>query len=344
MNLNAIKSLISKLFPKNIIIILLGVLICFILVFVLFKKFTTQTPPPLPQTKINQDQKQQIEFESLSFSKDPELPSSIDIPEIENDNLDLNEAQKTATSLGFLQKPKASGGNEGKLTFTWSGQDFFYFYPTERKVSYFTNLPKNSPFLNTGKQPTIESAKGAAQKKLENLGLWDEKFKFLKAFRMSGLGGEVYDLGSDENTNVVEVWYGLQLKNLPVYLANNNDPWIKVRVARDGKVVSFEYKKLPQLNGGSKNYQIIDKNQILKKLSEGAGTLSTFDVRTGAPKTIPQKLVVQMKIDSTQLSYFYSEETKDFLPPIIVSTGTITTKDGFSGSVVVYLPAVNQEN
>ena len=343
MNLNTIKNLLSKLFSKNITVILLSFVVCFVLVFGLVKKFTTQSLPHLPQITINQDQKQQIEFESLSFSKNPELPSSVDVPETENNTFDLNDAQKIAASLGFLQKPKASSGQE-KLSFSWSEQDFFYFYPTEGKVSYFINLSKNPAAFKSGKQPTIESAKDAAQKKLEELSLWDENFKFLKAFRMSGLGTEVYDLGNDKNTNVVETWYGLQLKNLPVYLINNDNPWVKVRIARDGKVVGFEYKKPPRLKGESRNYQVLDRNQILKKLAGGEGTLSTFDLRTSIPKTIPSKLVTQMKIDSTQLSYFYPEQTKNFLLPIIVLRGTITTKDGFSGDVVVYLPAINQES
>jgi len=280
--------------------------------------------------------------EKYSFAIQPNLPKIIEVPALKKEPaLDLEAVKKIAQTLDFKKAPVAQNDPVLKLVFKWQEENYLSFNLLEQKVYYSYDTTKDPSVLNNGEIPNEASAQKTVEEIFVSLNLWDLNFKLIKILKSSTLGGE-YLPTNDQEVNVIELWYGLFQKDLPVLTIIPDAPWLKVKITRDNKLIGFEYQKTPLVQGTLGTYSVLTTNQTLNFLNAGQGTVVSFNLDTSPKKPLTTKNILEMKIEKAKIAYL-SQINQDQLVPIFVFEGKATTSDQRTGHATVYLPAIQQD-
>lgn len=278
----------------------------------------------------------------FTFAKDPSLPSSIKAYSIKNDVFDLEKAKVIAQNLGFAKNPVFKT-QASEAYFEWNEENHLSFYPASRQLSFSFKEKPLAEALTNGTKPTADSAKDAAQKILENLGLWNKNLKVTKTINQKGAGSENPTRAVPEkDTNIIVLYFGLFIDDLPVLLPNPDEPFVAVRVGHDNKIIGFDYHNPPQVEKFIGEYKVIGKNQIIDSLAGGQGLVSAVTFEKMGEKVSTSE-ISSMKITSASLAYLLSPNVNNLFVPSIILKGSGAIKNSPEAQVTVYLPAVLQK-
>lgn len=340
LSLNKLREiLVLKIFTKRNIFLLTLVAVNVFLGIILLKKTLVSTIPMLPPVVIKPKGQEEFVVQKFLYTTQPNLPTKTEVPKLkEGPVFDLEIAKKIAKDLGFEKGPKSQNDPISKLFFEWQEDNYLVYYPLDRKITYYFNTQKKPAAITEGTKPTEASAQKRAEEFLQGLGLWDPNFRIIKTVKLSGLGTELPQNPVKE-VNVVELWYGSFWQNSPILTLFPTQPWVKIQVARENTITKLEYQKPPLVDGTLGNRQLLTANQALGVLNQGQGTVASLDLENSLKKPLTTKIISAMEIEKTSLAYLFSTDNQDFLAPIFVFEGKITTSDQRTGQAIVYLPA-----
>jgi|GEM_PF-4086638 len=335
-SLNQIKDNFAKLLNKKNSTIGLFFVLLLVSGFLLIIKILSPTRINLPQTVIQNTEKDPFKIESFNFVKEPDLPSKMTVWEAKEEVFDLETAKKIAKNLGFSQNPKANNDPVLGLSFRWEeNNNYLSFYPAQKKLSFSKNS-QNQKGSITGGQINIDEAQSLAKKTLQNIGLWRENFKISETKKIKG-GVENTELG-DASFDIIEFSYGLFVGGDPIYYDTPLDFWAKIQISKDKQILRLDYKNPPNLGKNLGESKIIDSKSILNFLSQNQGTVKGVVFKDQTEGLLKTKNIKEMQILSTKIAYYSSAENQNILTPIFVLDGNIKTEDGLSGQATVYLP------
>ena len=340
MNLNQIKNILLKILNRRNIF-LFGVLFLLVIIsWIIIIKYATPSTKPLPLINVSQN-KSSLSVERFTFSKNPDIPSKVEVFALKKDSaLSLDKVKVIAKSLGFDSNPVAKNISSG-ISFEWKGGNNFTFFPVSGSFSYSLSMTDNQNVLNGVNKPTVSSATTDAQKFLESLDLWNAGFKPIKTYQFSNLGADPSEV-QNPNGDIVEIWFGLNFNNLPVYLDYPQKPWVIIQVAHDSKIIKLVYQKPPQTEKSLGDYEVIGLNETVMALKKNQGSVVSFLLTNSEQTTKQIKALSEMKIKSSQLAYLSSMENGEILAPILVFEGNAIADTNQEGQAIVYLPAITQ--
>lgn len=342
LSLNQLKEILNLKIPtKRNIFLLLLVLIIIISTSLLIKKTTNQEKPP-PQITIDRQNQEQFTVQKYSLFNQLDLPKTVEIPILFDPQLlNLEFAQQIASSLGFKKDQIAQNDPVLGLFFKWQEDSYFAYHPEEKKLTYSFNTHQNPQVLTEGERPTVASTQQTSQDFLENLGLWNPNFQILKTLEIDNFSTETPITPLSE-VNVIEIQYGLSWQNIPITTIIPNQPLVKIKIAHQDKIVSFNYRQPPQITSSQGPYPALSSEQILQQLDDGLGVVVSLNLKTPLEKPLSTNVIAKMEIEKVRLAYLFQANDQDFLAPIFVLEGTATMSDQGVGEAIVYLPAIRQ--
>ena len=336
-SLNQFKGNFAKLLNKKNSTIGLFFALLLVSGFLLILKIISPLKLNLPQTVIQNSEKDPFKIESFNFVKEPDLPSEMAVWEAKKEVFDLESAKKIAKNLGFSQNPKANNDPVLGLSFRWEeNNNYLKFNPAQEQLSFSKNR-QNQTSSSTGSQINTEEAQSLAQKTLEDIGLWKENLKIVKTNKIKD-GVENNEL-QDNSFDLIEFNYGLFIGSDPIYYETPLDFWAKIQISKDKQILRLDYKNPPQLGKNLGESKIIGSKEILNSLSQGQGVVKGVVFKGQNEGLLQTKNIKEMQILSTKIAYYFPQENQNLLTPILVLEGDIKTEDGLLGQATIYLPA-----